>query len=162
MAQVIEETVLLFRQTERRQLPVELRLPAQAVVLTVDPILIRHALFNLLLNAAQATVGDGAIVIALDRAVHPDSGAPGWRLSVTDQGQGIAPDILEKIFLPFFTTRRDGTGLGLPVVQHVALLHGGYVSASSQPGGGTQFAVWLPEENKLWKDNKSDQLEHAA
>ncbi|ABD70566.1 periplasmic sensor signal transduction histidine kinase [Rhodoferax ferrireducens T118] len=162
MAQVIEETVLLFRQTERRQLPVELRLPAQAVVLTVDPILIRHALFNLLLNAAQATVGDGAIVIALDRAVHPDSGAPGWRLSVTDQGRGIAPDILEKIFLPFFTTRRDGTGLGLPVVQHVALLHGGYVSASGQPGGGTQFAIWLPEDHKLWKDNTSDQLEHAA
>jgi len=162
MAQVIEETVLLFRQTERRQLPVELHLPEQAVVLTLDPILIRHALFNLLLNAAQATVGDGAIVIALDRAVHPDSGAPGWRLSVTDQGRGIAPDILEKIFLPFFTTRRDGTGLGLPVVQHVALLHGGYVSASGQPGGGTQFAIWLPEENRLWKDNKSDQLEHAA
>lgn len=162
MAQVIEETVLLFRQTEPRQLPVELRLPAQAVLLTVDPILIRHALFNLLLNAAQATVGEGAIVIALDRAVHPDGGAPGWLLSVTDHGQGIAPDILEKIFLPFFTTRRDGTGLGLPVVQHVALLHGGYVSASSQSGGGTQFAVWLPEETKLWEDNKSDQLEHAA
>lgn len=162
MAQVIEETVLLFRQTEPRQLTVELRLPAQAVFLTVDPILIRHALFNLLLNAAQATVGEGAIVIALERAAHPDGGAPGWLLSVSDHGQGVAPDILEKIFLPFFTTRRDGTGLGLPVVQHVALLHGGYVRASSQPGGGTQFAIWLPQETKLWEDNKSDQLEHAA
>ncbi|NDP37302.1 MAG: histidine kinase [Rhodoferax sp.] len=162
MAQVIEETVLLFRQTEPRQLSVELRLPAQAVLLTVDPILIRHALFNLLLNAAQATVGEGAIVIALERAVHPDGGAPGWLLSVTDHGQGVAPDILEKIFLPFFTTRRDGTGLGLPVVQHVALLHGGYVRASSQSGGGTQFAIWLPQETKLWEDTRSDQFEHAA
>jgi signal transduction histidine kinase len=162
MAQVIEETVLLFRQTESRQLPVETRLPEQAVILTVDPILIRHALFNLLVNAAQATVGEGAIVIALDRGVSSDSGAPGWVLSVTDHGKGLAPDIMDKIFLPFFTTRSDGTGLGLPVVQHVALMHGGYVSASNQPGGGTQFAVWLPEENKLWKDNKSDQLEHAA
>lgn len=162
MAQVIDETVLLFRQTESRQLPVETRLPEQAVVLTVDPILIRHALFNLLINAAQATVGEGAIVIALDQVAHPDSGAPGWLLSVTDHGKGIAPDIMDKIFQPFFTTRSDGTGLGLPVVQHVALLHGGYVSASNQPGGGTQFAIWLPEENKLAEDNKSEQLEHGA
>jgi signal transduction histidine kinase len=162
MAQVIEETVLLFRQTESRQLPVETRLPEQAVILTVDPILIRHALFNLLVNAAQATVGEGAIVIALDRGVSSDSGAPGWVLSVTDHGKGLAPDIMDKIFLPFFTTRSDGTGLGLPVVQHVALMHGGYVSASNQPGGGTQFAVWLPEENKLAEKNQSNQLEHGA
>jgi signal transduction histidine kinase len=69
---------------------------------------------------------------------------------------------MDKIFLPFFTTRSDGTGLGLPVVQHVALMHGGYVSASNQPGGGTQFAVWLPEENKLAEKNQSNQLEHGA
>jgi signal transduction histidine kinase len=156
MAQVIEETVLLFRQTESRHLPVEVHLPEQPVILTVDPILIRHALFNLLLNAAQATVDEGAIVIALERAASPDSGAPGWVLSVTDHGKGIAPDVMDKIFLPFFTTRSDGTGLGLPVVQHVALLHNGYVTASNQPGGGTQFAIWLPEENK------SDPLEHVA
>ena len=156
MAQLIEETVLLFRQTESRHCPVETRLPERPVVLTVDPILIRHALFNLLLNAAQASTDEGGIVIALDRAASPDSGAPGWVLSVTDHGKGIDPDIMDKIFLPFFTTRNDGTGLGLPVVQHVALLHDGTVSASNQPGGGTQFAIWLPEENK------SDRLEHVA
>jgi signal transduction histidine kinase len=156
MAQVIEETVLLFRQTESRHCPVETCLPEQPVVLTVDPILIRHALFNLLLNAAQASVDEGAIVIALERAASPDGGAPGWMLSVTDHGKGIDPDVMDKIFLPFFTTRSDGTGLGLPVVQHVALLHGGTVAASNQPGGGTKFAIWLPEENK------SDRLEHGA
>jgi signal transduction histidine kinase len=156
MAQVIEETVLLFRQTEKRQLPVETQLPDQAVVLTVDPILIRHALFNLLLNAAQATVDEGAIVIALERAASPDSGAPGWVLSVADHGKGIAPDVMDRIFLPFFTTRSDGTGLGLPVVQHVALLHGGTVTASNQPSGGTKFAIWLPEESL------SGQIEHVA
>jgi signal transduction histidine kinase len=149
MAQVIEETVLLFRQTESRQLPVETRLPEQAVVLTVDPILMRHALFNLLLNAAQATVDEGAIIIALDRAANPGSGEPGWELSVADHGKGVAPDIMDKIFLPFFTTRGDGTGLGLPVVQHVALLHGGTVTASNQPGGGTKFAIWLPDIEQI-------------
>lgn len=163
MAQVIEETVLMFRQTERRQITVETRLPEQSVVLTVDPILIRHALFNLLTNAAQASADDSAsaIVIGLDFKVNPDSGAPGWSLSVTDHGQGIAADILDRIFLPFFTTRSDGTGLGLPVVQHVALVHGGYVSASTVLGAGTQFAIWLPTENPLAPKNRSDQ-QHAA
>lgn len=162
MAEVIEETVLMFRQTESRQLPVEIRLPPQAVVLTVDPILIRHALFNLLMNAAQATVDEGAIVIGLEPAANPDTGAPGWVLSVADHGKGIATDILDKIFLPFFTTRSDGTGLGLPVVQHVALLHGGFVSASNRPGGGTQFAIWLPQDHTLPQTNNLDQLPHAA
>lgn len=162
MAELIEETVLMFRQTESRQLPVEIRLPRQAVVLTVDPILIRHALFNLLMNAAQATVDEGAIVIGLEPAANPDTGASGWVLSVADHGKGVAPDILDKIFLPFFTTRSDGTGLGLPVVQHVALLHGGFVSASNRPGGGTQFAIWLPQDHTLPQTNNLDQLPHAA
>jgi len=144
MAPLIEDTVLLFRQAEDRHHPVEIRLPEEQVVLTVDPILIRHALFNLLLNAAQAAAGDDPIVITLEAEADPDTQAQGWTLAVTDRGAGIAPDVLEKIFIPFFTTRSDGTGLGLPVVQHVALLHGGHVSASSAPGNGTRFALWLP------------------
>lgn len=143
---LIDETVLLFRQTETRHLPVEVRLPAAPVVLDVDPILIRHALFNLLLNAAQATPGDDAIVIALEPAGNPDNGAPGWCLSVTDHGTGIAAAAMDKLFVPFFTTRSDGTGLGLPVVQHVALLHDGRVDAANQPGGGARFALWLPHD----------------
>lgn len=149
MAQVIEETVLMFRQTESRQLPVEMHWPERDVVLTVDPILIRHALFNLLMNAAQATLDEAAIDIHLEAATNPDGAAPGWLLTVADRGKGITPEIMDKIFLPFFTTRSDGTGLGLPVVQHVALLHGGFVSASNRPGGGTQFAIWLPQDPKL-------------
>jgi len=162
MSQVIEETVLLFRQTERRQFAVEVHLPEQDVVLIIDPILVRHALFNLLLNAAQASVDEGAIVIALESVPHPDSAAPGWLLTVTDHGKGIAPELIDKIFLPFFTTRSDGTGLGLPVVQHVALLHGGYVNASSHADNGTQFAIWLPDVTKLTPNLKPDQREHTA
>lgn len=162
LAQVVEETVLLFRQTERRQFQLEVHLPEQSVVLTLDPILVRHALFNLLINAAQASVDGSVIVIALEAAPHPESAAPGWRLTVTDHGKGIAPELLDKIFLPFFTTRKDGTGLGLPVVQHVALLHGGFVSASNQSGGGTQFTIWLPQEAELPQVNQADGHEHAA
>ncbi|MCF8159710.1 MAG: histidine kinase [Polaromonas sp.] len=145
MAQVVSETVLMFRQTLRRQIQVEVQLPGEPVILMADPILLRHALFNLLVNAAQATEGEGRIVIGLKAQLHPETGVPGWMLSVRDHGKGIAPEIIDKVFTPFFTTRREGTGLGLPVVQHVALLHQGFVSVKNLPEGGTQFAVWLPQ-----------------
>lgn len=145
MARLIEDTVLMFRQTEARHLPVDIELPEDAPELSLDPILIRHALFNLLLNAAQATDGNLGIVIRLEHAADPTSGKPGWALSVIDQGRGIPPEAMDKIFVPFYTTRADGTGLGLPVVQQVALLHDGYVTASNRAEGGTQFAIWLPE-----------------
>ncbi len=144
MAPLIEETVLMFRQAEDRHQPVDVRLPPEPVVLTIDPILIRHALFNLLLNAAQAATDDAPIVISLEPGADPDGHAAGWVLAVTDRGKGIPPDVLEKVFVPFFTTRSDGTGLGLPVVQHVVLLHGGHVSVTSEPGNGTRFALWFP------------------
>jgi signal transduction histidine kinase len=145
MASLIEDAVLMFRQTEDRQLPVEVQLPEEPAVLTVDPILIRHALFNLLVNAAQATPGDGAVVITLEQAPASADRTAGWTLSVRDHGRGIAPEVMDKIFDPFFTTRSDGTGLGLPVVQHVALLHGGHVTAENVPGHGTRFAIWIPQ-----------------
>ncbi|MEW6513106.1 MAG: ATP-binding protein [Pseudomonadota bacterium] len=146
MAELIDDTVLLFRQTENKHLPVEVRLPAEPVILTVDPVLIRHALFNLLVNAAQAaTAGEKPILISLEREDDAVRGVPGWTLAVTDHGRGMTPDVLEKVFVPFYTTRSDGTGLGLPVVQHVAFLHDGQVTATSEPGHGTRFAIWLPE-----------------
>lgn len=162
VAQVVAETVLMFRQTVQRQIPVELKFPETSVVLQVDPILLRHALFNLLLNAAQATQGEGAIVISLQAQPHPETGAPGWTLSVRDHGKGIAPEILDKVFTPFFTTRHEGTGLGLPVVQHVALLHQGFVSVENLPEGGTQFAIWLPQASPTPGDHTNPKLTHVA
>lgn len=146
MAGVIEDTVLLFRQAEKQHPPVEIVLPETQVNLAVDPVLIRHALFNLLINASQhSNANDPPIAISLAREVDAVRGVPGWSLAVTDHGRGIPPDVLPKVFVPFFTTRTDGTGLGLPVVQHVALLHDGHVTASSTPDRGTRIALWLPD-----------------
>lgn len=146
MTELIDDTVLLFRQTENKHLPVEISLPTKPVILTVDPVLIRHALFNLLVNAAQASVdGDPPIVISLEREEDTVRNLSGWTLAVTDHGRGMTSGELEKIFEPFYTTRSDGTGLGLPVVQHVALLHDGQVTATSDLGRGTRIAIWLPD-----------------
>lgn len=144
IAELIEDTVLMFRQAEARHLPVDIALPEPPPELFVDPILIRHALFNLLQNAALATEGYAPIVIRLAEQDDPTTGQNSWMLTVADHGKGIPPDALDKVFVPFFTSRSDGTGLGLPVVLQVVLLHDGHVSVRNLPEGGAEFAIWLP------------------
>ena len=68
----------------------------------------------------------------------------GQRISIADNGPGIPPDALTKIFVPFYTTKANGTGLGLPVVQKIVVQHGGTIEARNQPQGGAEFIVWLP------------------
>ena len=63
-----------------------------------------------------------------------------------DRGAGIHPDHLENIFNPFFTTKKEGVGLGLPVVSKIVDLHGGRITVESEPGKGSVFRVFLPCE----------------
>ena len=141
---VIREAVALFRQSGGRHVAVELRLPEGPVVTAADPILLRHALFNLLTNAGQAMGGRGTATVS----VGPDSddeGRPGWTLTVEDEGPGLSEEVRARLFTPFFTTRAEGTGLGLPVVLHVALMHDGHVEAANRDGRGARFAMWIPD-----------------
>jgi signal transduction histidine kinase len=142
---LIQETVSLFRESAGPESKVVSELPEDAPTLDVDPVLIRHALFNLLSNAAQANPPGGTITINLSPRERPRGHSPGWCLSVRDEGPGLPADVLDKIFTPFFTTRAEGTGLGLPVVQHVAILHEGDIAATNAEGGGAHFALWLPD-----------------
>jgi signal transduction histidine kinase len=66
------------------------------------------------------------------------------RICVADNGPGIPEHDLQKIFLPFYTTKSEGTGLGLAVVQKVALQHGGSIEAHNLSQGGAEFLLWLP------------------
>lgn len=141
---LIEDTVALFQQSLGSRSKVVTRLPENSPTLKVDPVLVRHALFNLLSNAAQASPAGGTITIDLSEQRLQEEG-PGWRLSVHDHGPGVADDIVDKIFTPFFTTRTEGTGLGLPVVQHVAILHEGRITVTNPDEGGALFALWLPD-----------------
>lgn len=145
MNHLIEETVSLFKESAGMDTTVVSKLVPDAPILDVDPVLIRHALFNLLSNAAQANPPGGTISVQLSRGKHSGGHEPGWCLSVADEGPGIPADDLNKIFTPFFTTRSEGTGLGLPVVQHVAMLHEGEISAVNSKDSGALFALWLPD-----------------
>lgn len=112
---------------------------------TADQGLLRQALLNLVRNAAEAAASRGAAAqVILRGAVEEDAGRPAHRVSVLDNGPGIPPDNLDKVFLPFYTTKSEGTGLGLAVVQKIALQHGGRVEARNRPEGGAEFILWLP------------------
>ncbi|HOD65399.1 MAG TPA: ATP-binding protein [candidate division Zixibacteria bacterium] len=138
---------------------IALRPPAEGVRnprIEVDPMLLRQAYFNLFTNAAEAMAGGGEIEVGY-RVYGREEAAAVWgkrlllgldetvlETTVADQGTGIAPENLEKIFSPFFTTRGDGNGLGLAVVWKVMKAHGGEVLAENRPAGGALFRLLLP------------------
>jgi PAS domain S-box-containing protein len=110
-----------------------------------DEGLLRQALLNLARNAAEACAieAGGGRVVVRGEIVHGEE-AGFQRISVCDNGPGIPPNVLPKLFRPFFTTKAKGTGLGLAVVQKIIVQHGGQVEVRSQPEGGAQFIVTLP------------------
>lgn len=137
LGQLVEETVALFHQGTTEHPCVNLDLPADTATLVADPILLRHALFNLLTNANHA--GHSA---PIDVRVLPEDNC--WTLAVTDRGPGIDEKQKAQLFTPFFTTRSGGIGLGLSVVQHIMALHEGTVEAENLPEGGARFTLRIP------------------
>jgi signal transduction histidine kinase len=100
---------------------------------------LRQALLNLVRNAKEAMPGGGHLLLAVGR------GAEGHvRLVLADSGAGIAPENLDNIFEPFFSTKAKGTGLGLALVQQIIGEHGGRIEVDCPPGGGTRFTLLLP------------------
>ena len=108
----------------------------------VDPKLVKQALLNLVLNAVQHTPAGGTVTLG----VAGDRG--GVRLWVADTGPGIDPAEHRKVFDPYFTRRRGGTGLGLALTRRIAEAHGGRVTLDSEPGRGAAFTLVLPDRAK--------------
>lgn len=135
-AAVVEED---SRQSE---VVVERRYARELPPVRVDPQQIERAVLNLLLNACQAMGGRGRIELTTGR-----DGSFAF-LRVEDDGPGIPPDRLQRIFEPFYTTRPTGTGLGLAIVRNVVLDHGGRIEARARDGesGGACFELYLPLE----------------
>jgi len=102
------------------------------------PTLLKPMLFNLILNAAEATDGTGTIQVT----VHQENG--NINLAVEDDGPGISPEERERIFDPFYTTKKDGTGLGMLSIQACVEAHDGEISITESLLGGAQFVIILP------------------
>lgn len=110
-----------------------------------DEGLLRQVLLNLVRNAAEAVSAPGAGGwVKVCGTLEENAGRPVQRVAIADNGPGIPPADLPKLFLPFYTTKIHGTGLGLAIVLKIALQHGGGVEARNLPGGGAEFNLWLP------------------
>jgi signal transduction histidine kinase len=137
---VIEEMVDFFGPMARAgNVEIITYLPASLPEVPLDADLFKQALLNLFLNAGQAMPGGGELI--LQACVEDEQWA---RIDVIDTGCGIAPEMREKIFRPFHTTKPGGTGLGLPTVKRIVEAHRGRIDVQSTPGHGTKFAIRVP------------------
>jgi signal transduction histidine kinase len=117
---------------------VTLQIPPDLPPACADGRRIRQVLTNLIQNALEATGGRGAVTVAAT------SRGDVVVLTVTDDGPGIPPENLPRVFDPLFTTKARGTGLGLPLSRAIARAHGGDLVAGNAPGGGARFELTLP------------------
>jgi signal transduction histidine kinase len=107
-------------------------------VAPVDGFQLKQAILNLVLNALQATPAGGLVVV---RTTGEERRLV---VAVSDDGEGMSPEVREKAMTPFFTTREGGTGLGLPLVQRIVEEHGGTIEVASRAGQGTTVTLVFP------------------
>ena len=127
---------------------IEFEPPPEDIELVADASQIEDAVLNLIINAIEAIKGEGRVVVSIrqaesDTEAELDEEAV---IEVTDNGCGISEEDLARIFHPFFTTTRGGTGLGLPAVRRIVRAHGGRVETKSIVGKGSTFTIHLPLE----------------
>jgi len=107
-------------------------------IVEADPQRVREALLNLVVNAIEATPPGGEVAVEVRPLEH------GAEIAVRDTGRGMAPEALRRLGTPFFTTREDGTGLGVLLAHAVIARHGGSLAYESEPGKGTTVRATLP------------------
>lgn len=131
---------LLGPQANGRRIEIITRIEPGASTLRADGAQLTQALLNLVINAIQALEKDGRILI---RVMSPPPGAA-VVVEVEDSGPGIAPGKETSVFEPYFTTKEEGSGLGLWIAQQIAVAHGGVLEATNAPDGGALFRLRLP------------------
>lgn len=143
LARLLKEMIVEQESAARKQrISLELRLPDSPVTVTMDTDKIKQALLNMMINAFQAMPGDGRLRISCRKRARDNEE---WALiRLLDTGLGIPPDRLEEIFDFHYTTRKDGTGIGLTVAARIVEKHGGSISVRSREGRGTAFSIRLP------------------
>jgi signal transduction histidine kinase len=143
----VAHTLQLARQQSgSKNVEFSIQIPTPLPRFRMDPEQLHQVLLNLVLNGIQALDQEGKITI--QARVLPGSGAPNRpnfiEISVSDTGGGISSDHLEKIFRPFYTTKRGGTGLGLSLCRRIISQHGGTLTAESEINKGSRFIIRLP------------------
>jgi signal transduction histidine kinase len=126
-------------KSDARQLKGDLVVEGDFGSVEADDVLLRQAFMNLFRNAVEACQGHG---VAPTVRVHGTLDHS--QKTVRIDGPGVSGDARERVFRPFFTTKKDGTGLGLALVQKIVVTHNGRISVTSSPDGGACFQMTLP------------------
>ena len=141
MNQIVEEALALFGG-RLEGITVQRNLETGLPPVLVDPDAIRRALANLIDNAAEAMQGSLLRVLGLHTTLSEDGAAV--EVTVSDTGAGLSDEIRERLFLPYYSTKRRGTGLGLSIAAKIVQEHGGSISAEANSPKGARFLVRLP------------------
>jgi PAS domain S-box-containing protein len=129
---------------------IEFEPPAEDIEPLADAAQIEDAMLNLIINAIEAIEGEGKVAVRIRRAESESEAEFDEEavIEVSDNGSGISEEDLTRIFHPFFTTTKGGTGLGLPAVRRIVRAHGGRVDAKSTLGEGSTFTIYLPLQDE--------------
>ncbi len=153
---IINDAIKLLRASLPSTVKVHQEIESGPLMIRADPTQIHQVLLNLCTNASHAMRENGGVLeIGISTVVHDDDdvswridlpAGPYVRLSVSDTGHGIDPEIVPRVFDPFYTTKEigEGSGMGLAVVHGIVKNHGGAVTVFSHPGKGTTFHVFFP------------------
>lgn len=172
----IRETVNFSRRLMDRQIDVTLDLEEGLPPVTADRGQLHQTLINIIMNAAESIRGKGAIRVETRLAENPrdtseegENEGPYVMVRVSDTGCGMTPDVLERIFEPFFSTKGTGRGLGLSAIYGIAKQHRASIRAKSRPGEGTQIELRWPARRaqeawgeELGKMNAASRVEEDA
>ncbi len=133
---LVQKTMKLFEKDIENE-NIQLQMNFQDATLNIDPVLIQQVLINLIKNAIEA-LGDQA-----DRhiAITGQSKGDNYLLMISDSGPGIPTDKQDKVFIPFYTTKKNGSGIGLSVSRQILNLHGGHLDFNSMPNTMTTFTL---------------------
>ena len=123
---------------EKDNIRFHLLIDPEQLMLTIDPDLIEQVMINLLLNACDAIKHIEQSWIKLEAILNNNGRVT---IEIKDNGSGITPDLMDKIFMPFFTSKRDGSGIGLSLSRQIMHLHKGTISVKSNPGNGATFTL---------------------
>jgi len=165
---VIKEALKLLRVSLPSTIEIRERIEVDNGIAKADPTQIHQVFLNLCTNASHAMRDEGGILdvtfaktdmpaaaVSLHPVLPP---GPYLRLSVTDTGCGMPPEVVERIFDPYFTTKEkgEGTGLGLSITHGIIKKYGGAIEVLTEPGKGSTFNVYLPRITRRSKQNKSE------
>ncbi|MBF0507938.1 MAG: PAS domain-containing protein, partial [Deltaproteobacteria bacterium] len=149
ISQVVDETLDVYNNsTNLDRVIVQKSYLTPRLVVDIDPEQLRQVLWNLLANATDAMPAGGTITVTTredeKKTIYLGHEVPTAVIEVEDTGEGIAPDDLDSLFIPFFTTKERGTGLGLAISLRIVENYSGRIVVDSKAGQGTVFAVYLP------------------